>query len=206
FLNDEGVLFCAKQSSIDRAKYYIGVEFEAEEGKRSGLKKFWGSILFLYYSLLEALTGLWRSQDRFGDPRRRHEATGAEVPIVDIPQSALIEALANFLIHRDYSDNDVARIKIFEDRIEFINPGTSEIDPSKLMSSTEDLNQKYHRNKRIIEAMRFARINQHKGSGIRSIRHALIENGNVLPDGQAAFRVENIVNDTRGERRFRLIM
>lgn len=47
-----------------------------------------------------------------------YRETRAEVPLV-----AYREALANLIVHRDYSKNAEARIEIFTDRIEIISPG-----------------------------------------------------------------------------------
>ena len=44
-----------------------------------------------------------------------------EEPI--IPEKALREAIVNMIVHRDYSDPQEGLIRIFDDRIEFQNPG-----------------------------------------------------------------------------------
>ncbi|MEK6979484.1 MAG: ATP-binding protein [Candidatus Micrarchaeota archaeon] len=45
-----------------------------------------------------------------------------EVP--EYPESAMREALVNSVLHRDYFSKDSIQINIFDNRIEFINPGT----------------------------------------------------------------------------------
>jgi len=45
-----------------------------------------------------------------------------EVP--EYPLPAIREALVNALTHRDYFSRDAVQINVFDDRIEFINPGT----------------------------------------------------------------------------------
>ncbi|MFH1288983.1 MAG: RNA-binding domain-containing protein [bacterium] len=51
----------------------------------------------------------------------------------EYPMEALREAMINALIHRDYRENSDARIFIFDDRIEIINPGTfpKDVTPKK---------------------------------------------------------------------------
>ena len=51
-----------------------------------------------------------------GNPRREERW--------DYPMDALREIVINMIVHRDYRSANDSTIKIFDDRIEFFNPGT----------------------------------------------------------------------------------
>ena len=59
----------------------------------------------------------------------RHTNVGAQIKglyrkdIYDYPPEAVRELLANAVMHRNYMDNSCIQISIFDDRIEFLNPG-----------------------------------------------------------------------------------
>ncbi len=62
------------------------------------------------------------------------DETGKRIEKYEIPIEVLREAIVNALIHRDYEIPSPIYIKIFEDRIEIINPGSlaSPLTPEKL--------------------------------------------------------------------------
>ena len=114
-----------------------------------------------------------------GSPNIRGEF-GEEIVYFEYPKVAIVEALANFLIHRDYFVDDIGRITIFPDRLEFVNPGISVISPKVLLEANEPLQPNYFRNQRLIEAMNKARLNQREGGGIIRLKEELRKNGSLI--------------------------
>jgi ATP-dependent DNA helicase RecG len=53
----------------------------------------------------------------------RIDENGKRVETYEVPLEALREAVVNALTHRDYSIPSPVYVKVFEDRIEVINPG-----------------------------------------------------------------------------------
>lgn len=199
-LTEDGIFFCAQRDRINSKLFDFDVVLLWYEGKTANQEQLWGSVLYLYQELTKRLAPL--TARVMGNPEKRN-AFGGEVEIHEYPPVAMTEALTNFLIHRDYRIiGDHARVQIYNDCIEFINPGLSIFSPDELLSATKDLVPVYSRNKVIIKAMSRARLNQRMGSGILRIRDKLIENGNFLPDGSLGLK---LYNDT--ERcRFHLTM
>jgi hypothetical protein len=187
-LTDEGILFCAIRELISSTRFHVYVQLHWGEGKSATQEHIWGSILYLHRELLKRLNSL--TSRVMGNPEHRN-TFGSEIAIREYPIVAIIEALTNFLIHRDYREDDHGRIKVYNDRIEFINPGLSAVPPDVLLSSNKDLEPKYSRNSRVIEAMSLARLNQRAGSGIRRIREALEENGTVQAGGRIGLNLWN---------------
>jgi Putative ATP-dependent DNA helicase recG C-terminal len=196
-LTDEGVLFCALRELISSTRFHVHVQLQLGGGKTAIQDSIWGSVLYLHRELSKRLDPL--SSRVVGNPERRNNF-GGETAIAEYPRVAIIEALTNFLIHRDYQEDDHGRVNIFDDRIEFINPGMSTVPIEVLLKAAVDLEPKYSRNPRLIEAMSLSRLNQRKGSGIRRIREVLAENGSLLPDGSIGLK---LWNDTE-KRRFHL--
>lgn len=80
----------------------------------------------------------------------------------DPPQvQAIREALVNLLMHTDYFSKGNARIRVFNDRYEFFNPGSL---PKKIeLILKEDYSQP--RNPLIARAFRFIKLSENIGSG-----------------------------------------
>ena len=100
----------------------------------------------------------------------------------DYPVEAIREIVLNMLVHRDYRNvGGVSLIKIFDDRIEFSNPGGL---PEGL--TVEDLLSDGYttqaRNPDIAELFRSARLIERYGSGIRRIIDACRIHGEVEPE------------------------
>ncbi len=198
-LTDEGVVFCARREFIPSSKFHVQVQIEWDDPRGAKLEETWGSLLSLHREMSYKLAPL--SLRTIGDPRHRTEF-GGEKALHEYPKTVLDEALTNFLIHRDYSEDDFGRIRCFADRLEFINPGMSEVPPADLLSCEESLEPRYSRNPRIIEATNLARLNQRKGSGILRMRQILEKNGTLRPDGKVGF---DLWNDEQ-KRRFHLVI
>ena len=78
---------------------------------------------------------------------------------------SLREALVNLVMHTDYFSNGNARIRIFNDRYEFFNPGAL---PKKIeLILKEDYSQP--RNPIVARAFRFIKLSENIGSGFTKI-------------------------------------
>ncbi len=110
--------------------------------------------------------------------RERYEGTNRfEEPI--IPEMVLREIIVNMIVHRDYSDPQESLIRIFDNRVEFQNPGapTQEV----LMKI---LNQGIptHRNQWIYNFLRPVHKAEAAGQGIPIIRREMNRVGLQPPD------------------------
>ena len=87
----------------------------------------------------------------------------------DYPLEAIREVLINMIVHRDYRDSGNSIIKIFDDRIEFFNPGKlyDDITIEKLQSGDYASRT---RNRAIARAFKEAGIIEQYGSGISRIK------------------------------------
>lgn len=97
----------------------------------------------------------------------------------DYPLDAIREIVINMIIHRDYRDSSGSVIKIYDDRIEFFNPG------GLYGNLTEDelLMFNYHpqaRNKLIAKAFKEIGKIEKYGSGIKRI-FTICENYGIIP-------------------------
>ncbi|MBI3152519.1 MAG: hypothetical protein HYZ21_10320 [Chloroflexi bacterium] len=194
FLTGEGVLLCGQRKIIPRDQYHIHVKFKQDSGQESLHEELFGSVLYLYYELSERLKPLY--QRRMGSPDVRDES-GAEKLFFDYPEKVISEALTNFLVHRDYSVDDIGFITIYPDKVEFTNPGLSEFSPQELLTSIAPVRPIYKRNPRLIEAMNKSRLNEREGGGILRIRTELVNNKSVFSDGSPGLTIEN---DSRHQR------
>ena len=86
----------------------------------------------------------------------------------DYPLDAIREIVSNMIVHRDYRSSNGSIIKIFDDRIEFYNPGGLYGD----LTLDKLLNFKYSsqtRNKLIADAFKDIGIIEKYGSGIKRV-------------------------------------
>ncbi|MFZ5911928.1 MAG: tetratricopeptide repeat protein [Chloroflexota bacterium] len=175
--------------------FHTDVLLEEKRTTPATIKTFNGRCLVaMIKNLQEILSELWK--DSWEDPLSRDELGRPRI-INKYPQTAIIEAMVNFIIHRDYSVDDLAFITITDNFIEFTNPGLSPYSPQELLSLKKELHPKYQRNNLIIDAISRARLNQRQGSGIIRIRETLTENGNFLSDGKIGLEIENITHKNR---------
>ena len=104
----------------------------------------------------------------------------------DYPLDAIREIVINMIVHRDYRDSSASIIKIFDDRIEFFNPG-------KLydgLTVKDLLSGKYtskSRNKLIARAFKETGMIERYGSGIMRVRLICKEYGIKEPFFNEAF-------------------
>jgi len=106
-----------------------------------------------------------------------------------IPDVALREALANALVHRDYSVTGARiQVNIYENRLEIINPGASLI-PINQLDSAPSLT----RNPLVMNLLKEYGIVEQKGRGIRTIYRSIRDEDLTEPVfeniGGQAFRV-----------------
>lgn len=87
----------------------------------------------------------------------------------DYPLEAIREVVINMIVHRDYTDSGNSIIKIFDDKIEFFNPGKlyDDITIEKLQSGNYSSRT---RNRAIASAFKEAGIIERYGSGIQRIK------------------------------------
>lgn len=187
-LTDPGVLLCCKRQSIPRHRLHVDVSFQQKSESEDLFENPSGSILYLYQELLDRLRQFFHR--RMGSPTIRSKE-GTETVFWDYPKEAIIEALVNMLIHRDYMVNDIARIIIHPDRMQFINPGQSLYDPDELLARDTPLHPHQRRNPKLIDALNAARLNQREGGGILKIRRELERNGSFRADGSLGLTAEN---------------
>jgi len=110
--------------------------------------------------------------------RERHEgASRVEEPV--IPERALREAVVNMVVHRDYNDPQESLIRIFDDRVEFQNPGAPEkAEMEKILQQGIP----YHRNQGIYNFLRPVHQAEAAGQGIPIMKRELKRVGLSEPD------------------------
>jgi ATP-dependent DNA helicase RecG len=94
----------------------------------------------------------------------------------DYPEEAIREIVLNMIVHRDYRDSGDSIIKIFDDRMEFFNPGnlTDGLTVEHLLS---DAYTPKARNKLINLLFKEAGLVEKYGSGVRRIMQACEKHG-----------------------------
>jgi len=107
-----------------------------------------------------------------GEPQRTEK--------YDYPLEAIREIVINMIVHRDYRDSGHSIIKIFDDRIEFFNPGKlyGDITIEQLLSGNYASKT---RNRAIARVFKEAGIIEKYGSGIARIKKECHMHGVVAP-------------------------
>jgi len=87
----------------------------------------------------------------------------------DYPLDAIREVVQNMILHRDYRDSSASIVKIFDDRMEFFNPGAlyGGITIENLLTGNYSSKT---RNKLIAKAFKESGLIERDGSGIMRIR------------------------------------
>ena len=104
----------------------------------------------------------------------------------DYPLDAIREIVVNMVVHRDYRDSSGSIIKIFDNRIEFYNPGKLYGD----ITLTDLLSGNYSskvRNKLIARAFKEAGIIEKYGSGIKRVLDICKDQGIIPPKFEEVF-------------------
>lgn len=117
--------------------------------------------------------------------RERYEgALRIEEPIV--PEIALREAVVNLVVHRDYSDTQESLIRIFDDRVEFQNPGApSQEDMKKIQEQSIP----FHRNPDLYNFLRLAHQGEGAGQGLPVMRSELVRVGLKDPEITTVYNI-----------------
>lgn len=116
--------------------------------------------------------------------RGRVGGKGIRTDEYTIPEIVLREALANTIAHRDYSVfSSRIQVDIYQDRIEFINPGRSLV-PIEDLENTPSVT----RNPLLMNYLRETGVTEQLARGIRTIKHELRSAGLREP------KFENIGN------------
>jgi len=107
-----------------------------------------------------------------GEPQRAEK--------YDYPLEAIREIVINMIVHRDYRDSGNSIVKIFDDRIEFFNPGKLYDDITIEKLNTNNYSSRT-RNRVIARAFKEAGIIERYGSGIKRIKDECSLHGIVEP-------------------------
>ena len=99
----------------------------------------------------------------------------------DYPLDAIREIVVNMIVHRDYRDSSASIIKIYDDRIEFFNPGKlfGGITLKDLLSNNYTSKS---RNKLIAKAFKEVGLIERYGSGIKRILTICFDYGVIAPN------------------------
>ena len=96
---------------------------------------------------------------------------------LELPESALREAVVNAIAHRDYRSTANVQVYVFQDRVEIVTPGGL---PAGMRE--EDLGSKsVPRNPLLFSMLYRMRLVEQIGSGIRRIHDACMEHGVAAP-------------------------
>ena len=102
----------------------------------------------------------------------------------DYPMDAIREIIINMIVHRDYRSANDSTIKIFDERIEFFNPGAllEDLTVEKIKSG----NYKSHlRNKQIASIFKELDLIEKYGSGVRRAIETFVAYGLPEPEYEA---------------------
>lgn len=203
YLTQAGVLLFCDKKNFPHTLYHTDVNIKIYDG-RDYSQNFSGSVLELFFNIRDRLSQYWQPLNA---PSIR-DAQGRETIIIYYPEVALLEAMINFLIHRNYKNDDIATITILEDRIEFENPGKSIYPIEQMMNVEIPIRPLYKRNQRLIQAFNKTGLNQREGGGILRIRKSLIDkdisNNEDIVDADGNKRLI-IKNDDESDR-FKLVI
>jgi len=112
--------------------------------------------------------------------RTMYEVKGLQrIELPEYPERAIREAIVNAVAHRDYFSADSVQIRIFSNRIEFINPGKP---PEGIDISHIDAGISIKRNPLIYQLMRDMGYMEGMATGIPMIKRLMNEAGMPLPE------------------------
>lgn len=198
YLTHAGVLLFCKKDKFPHTLFHTDVNINISDGKHEFSRDLSGPIFGLFFDIKDQLIQYWQP---LKIPSFRDQE-GRELIIINYPEVAMIEVIVNFLIHRNYYNDDIGTITILKDRIEFVNPGKSVIPPDQMLNVEKPLRPIYKRNQRLIQVFRKTGLNQREGGGILRIKESLLKNENAGVDGSLPLDIQN---DNKTDR-FKLVM
>jgi len=205
-----GLLLFGKEEALHRLLPTHEVAFQALNGSEVRVNE------FFRYPLLRVMEELLA---RFQVRYREEEITEGlfRVRIPEYSERAFREAVANALIHRDYTRLGAVHIQWYEDRIEISNPGGF---PEGVHLGNILVTPPKPRNPLLADAFKRAGIVERTGRGIDIIFAEQLRNGRpapsydrstntdvvlVLPGGQANLKfVRLVVEENKAQRSFSL--
>ena len=111
-----------------------------------------------------------------GNPRREERW--------DYPMDALREIVINMIVHRDYRSANDSTIKVFDDRIEFFNPGVL-LDDLTVEKIKTGHYKSHLRNKQVATIFRELELIEKYGSGVRRVIDTFVAYGLPEPEFEA---------------------
>lgn len=98
-------------------------------------------------------------------PAHEEIVGGLRVPMPSFPEVAVLELLANALIHQDFTITGAApMVEVFADRLEISNPGEPLVDTQRFLDTPP-----VSRNETVASLMRRFRICEERGTGIDKV-------------------------------------
>jgi ATP-dependent DNA helicase RecG len=111
-----------------------------------------------------------------GNPRREERW--------DYPMEALREIIINMIVHRDYRSANDSTIKVFDDRIEFFNPGVL-LDALTVEKIKTGHYKSHLRNKQVATIFKELELIEKYGSGVRRVIDSFVAYGLPEPEFEA---------------------
>jgi ATP-dependent DNA helicase RecG len=107
-----------------------------------------------------------------------------QISIGEYPMDALREIIINMIVHRDYRSANDSTIKVFDNRIEFFNPGAL-LDDLTVEKIKTGHYKSHLRNKQIATIFRELELIEKYGSGVRRVIDTFTAYGLPEPEFEA---------------------
>ena len=138
------------RSKTARVIHYTGTSNAVAKDDRSGRRGYGLSFTPLLRYIMDRVN------------HREEMVHGTRRTNYDIPEIAIREVLANALIHQDFTIGGAGPVvEIFSDRVKITNPGTSLVEPKRLIDAAPR-----SRNEGLASIMRGLKYYEGRGSGI----------------------------------------